>query len=374
MTNAFEFYGICISTVILATFFLSPHQWGLSSVPTPSTDTLLRSRASPNTRLHHAFHLSNTFVSPDPNVHAAFFRQSRALLQAAKRDWNRFNNVAMEAVEPTLPDIATPFHVFVRSVTLRVVIVGLLDPSVDIDSLASSDVELVGELITDLWLLSKRPEHIPEHLLEMLNNHLRPLLPDVEKYPNPLDFVIPTFETLWRLVAVTIAHVHTDAAACGAFRDFNENPTCEQFHASRLGGTSPSAEAYICESLRHSPPVRHITRHTFKPRWLLTSITPPFPLLIADIESAQRTAFWDSDSPPDVYDATRFLHEPRSNDLLAFGCGPLKCAAAGWAPMAAATIVGAVLNRVDGVAHYIVRGPRIGGREGWDRWEVRKVS
>ncbi|KAJ7041989.1 hypothetical protein C8F04DRAFT_1176638 [Mycena alexandri] len=396
MTNAFEFYGICFCTIIFSIFLLiSPPRReppsrrpiihdtaaavrGVLDPPTASMDTLLRSRAAPNTRLHRTFHLSNTFVSPDPMVHAAFLRQSRALLQTAKRDWDRFNDVALQAVELSLLNYATPFHVFVRAATLRTVIVGLLDPRIDITSLASSDVDVVGQLITDLWLLSKNPEYIPEHLLEMLNNRLRRLIPDDEKYANPLDFVIPAFETLWRLVAVTLAHVHTDAAACGAFRDFNENPNCEQFRASRLGGTSPSVEDYISEALRLNPPVRHITRHTYKqslltailPRFLAAWFPPRIEVLVADIESAQRTSFWESDeSSADVYDAARFLHEATASHLLAFGCGPLKCAAINWAPMAAAVIVGAVLNRVDGVGHYIVRGPRIGGREEWDRWE-----
>ncbi|KAJ7765739.1 hypothetical protein B0H16DRAFT_1524189 [Mycena metata] len=400
MTNAFEFYGICFSMIIFSIILLSPpHREPPSrppiihntpaavrtvlDPPTTSMNTLLRSRASPNTRLHRTFHLSNTFVNPDPAVHAAFLRQSRALLQTAKRDWNRFNNVALQAVELSLPNPVIPFHVFVRAATLRTVIVGLLDPRIDITSLASSDLDVVGQLITDLWLLSKNPEHIPEHLLEMLNHRLRRLVPDDEKYPNPLDFVIPTFETLWRLVAVTLAHVHRDAAACGAFRDFNENPSCEQFQASRLGGTSPSVENYISETLRFDPPVRHITRHVDKqslltanlPRFLAAWFPPRTELLVADIETAQRTPFWESDkSSADVYDAARFLREPTASHLLAFGCGPLKCAAINWAPRAAAVIVGATLNRVDGVGHYIVRGPRIGGREGWDRWEVRTVS
>jgi hypothetical protein len=42
--------------------------------------------------------------------------------------------------------------------------------------------------------------------------------------------------------------------------------------------------------------------------------------------------------------------------------------------MAAAVIVGAILNRVDDVAYYIVRGERVGDRTGWDGWLVRKLA
>ncbi|KAF7359091.1 hypothetical protein MSAN_01250200 [Mycena sanguinolenta] len=331
MSDMLEFYGICIFAAIFSFFLLSPalsavsspqaivhntHQSirGLLDPPGLSLDTLLRSRASPNARLVRAFHLSNTFVSPDPTIHANFLRKTGSLLRAAKDDWAGFNGVAQQAVELALSDQPTSFDTFVRSATLYTTIVGLLDPHVDMTSLASNDVNIVTNLITDLWILSKNPAHIPEHA-----------------YPNPLDFVIPAWETLWRVVAVTLAHI-----------------------------------------------TRHIFKHslltTFLPDLIASRIPPRIETHIADIESAQRSALWEFDSsPPEAFDAARFMREPKACELLTFGAGRLKCAAMNWAPIAAALIVGAILNRADGVAHDIERGERVGERTGWDGWTVRKV-
>ncbi|KAJ7447829.1 cytochrome P450 [Mycena latifolia] len=400
MSNTFEFYGICACMVILAFSFILTCQYvflrrrtryhripaairRLLSPPHTSKDTLLRSRASANARLVPAFGLTNTFVSPDPEVHSAFRTQSIHLFQAAQRDWRQFTNVALQAVELALPDQTIPFHTFVQTATLSTIIVGLLDPHADISALAANDLEVVSNLITHIWTLSKKPDLIPEQLLQQLNDHLRRLVPDQDAYPNPLDFVIPTWETLWRVVAVTLAHLHADAAACEAFRDLNENPSWLQLRAARMTGTSPTVENYIHEALRLHPPVRHITRLTFRNstltaflfRFLAARIPPRIYTDIADIESAQRSASWGPDAPPEAFDAPRFLREPsRAGDLLAFGCGPLKCVASQWAPMAAAVITGAILNRVDGVGHRIVCGRGIGGREGWDGWVIRKVD
>ncbi|KAJ6500775.1 hypothetical protein C8R45DRAFT_1123308 [Mycena sanguinolenta] len=400
LSDMFELYGICVSAAIFS-FFLLSTALGMVSFPrfivhdtqrsirdlldppSASLDTLLRSRASPNTRLIRAFHLSNTFVCSDPAVHANFLRKSRSLLRAAKKDWTAFNGVALHAVELALPDRSTPFDVFVRSVTLRTIIVGLLDPHVDMTSLVSNDVNIVTNLITDIWILSKKPVPIPEHLLEMLNDHLRRLIPDDDTYPNPLDFVIPTWETLWRFVAVTLTYVHTDPEARRAFLDLTDNPDGDQFCAPKLDGTAPSVEDYMSESLRLHPPVKHITRHIFRqspltaflPRFIKSRIPPRIETHIADIQSAQRSVLCESDSSsPEVFDAARFLREPTACDMLAFGAGPLKCAAMNWAPMAAASIVGAILNGVDGVSYYIVRGERVGDRMGWDGWMVRKMA
>jgi hypothetical protein len=149
MSNIFELYGICICTSILiffstrfcfylrrpATVHRTPAAIrGLLDPPTPSMDTLLRSRASPNARLFQTFHLSNTFVSPDRAIRADFLRRSRYLLHVAERDWERFTGVAQQAVELTLPDLPTPFHTFIRSVTLSTIIVGLLEPDSDLTS------------------------------------------------------------------------------------------------------------------------------------------------------------------------------------------------------------------------------------------------
>ncbi|KAJ7778831.1 hypothetical protein DFH07DRAFT_796154 [Mycena maculata] len=395
MSNLLELYGICLCTAILF-FFISILNRFVSlrkpihrrtpggihlllDPPTSSKDTLLLSRASPNARLRRAFRLTNTFVSANPAVHSDFVKKSIVLLHATKRDWEVFTGIAVQAVESALPDFTTPFHTFVRAVTLRTIIVGLLDPQIVVTTLASNDIDVVTRLITDIWILSKNPDSVPEHLLERLNVRLRRLVPDHDAYPNPLDFVIPTWETLWRVVAVTVAHIYADADACAAFRDLNDNPTADQFRGKRVHTTSPSAEDHIHESLRLYPPVKHITRHivcttvvtTFLPGFLAARI--PLRIEIADIESAQRSAFWGSD--PDVYDPTRFLHQPdRAKELLAFGYGPLRCKAAHWAPMAAGAIVAAILSRVDEVRYRFVRGDRIGGREGWDGWFVRKVN
>ncbi|KAJ6630308.1 hypothetical protein B0H10DRAFT_1984027, partial [Mycena sp. CBHHK59/15] len=195
-------------------------------------------------------------------------------------------------------------------------------------SLASSDIDIATNLITDIWILSKKPDQIQPHLLEMLNRSLRRILPDQDKYPNPIDFVIPTWETLWRVVAVTLPI---------AFQDLFDNPDKEQFRAPDSGN-----------ALRLHPPVKHISRHVFRQK---------FDTAVADIESAQRSPLWVPAPDPEIYDPARFLRQPsHARDILAFGYGPLKCAAIHWAPMAAAVIVAAILNQVDGRDLYIVSG------------------
>ncbi|KAJ7611759.1 hypothetical protein FB45DRAFT_940928 [Roridomyces roridus] len=393
-SHILQVYGICLCTAILTFLFSStlvrvftpgrPIRRStvaairrLLGPPNPAIQGLLRTRAAANTRLQDAFHLTNTFVSSSTTVHSDFLKQSSDLLRASRKDWRGFADVADQAVQLSLTN--TPFHTFIRSVVLRTVIVGLLDPSTDITYLDAFDIDAAAELMSDLWVRSKQPQPIPQELLEKLNNHLRRLVPDEEKYPYPLDWVIPAWETLWRVVAVTVAYVDQDVEARDAFRSLVDKPTMATFR-ERRGASSPSAQDYIDEGLRLHPPVKRITRHIsrqalltrFLPRSLAAYISRQTVVEVADIESAQRDSTLWGPRPANVYDPRRFVDAPGlAGNILAFGYGPLQCKAAKEAPMAAALIVGAILSRVK-----VVHGERVGGREAgsWRGWSVQRMD
>ncbi|KAJ7348852.1 hypothetical protein DFH08DRAFT_807452 [Mycena albidolilacea] len=203
----------------------------------PSTNIHLHSHASPNARLVRAFHPTDIFVSTNPN----------------------------------------------GSVVLRTIIIGLPYPCADITPLAPN--------ITTAEI---------QHLLEELNHYLRDLVPDQTAYPNLSNFGIPTWETLCRVVAVTLAYTHTNVVA---------------------------SAHNINQFVRLHPLVRPITQHNFRHSLLTTliprSLAPRIPPHIdphpADIESAQRSVLWELDSlPPEAYNAARFVREPTVWDVLAF--------------------------------------------------------
>ncbi|KAJ6539925.1 hypothetical protein B0H10DRAFT_1856175 [Mycena sp. CBHHK59/15] len=385
----FELYGICLCTAIL-TFLLLPYL-GCRRSPAPlrhhttesirtflnppdtTVNDLLRSRSDANTHLAHTFHLTNTFISPDPNIHTSFLRQTRCLLHAAnQRGWDYFLCLSRQAVDTSLPE--SSFSTFVQAATLRAIVAGLLSGDADVDMalLNSSDVNIVVSLIPRLWSLSKGPHPIQPALLATLNHHLRHLIPDQDKYPNPLDVVIPAWETLWRVVAVTVARAHNSPEGRDVFRRFAEIPHAEQFRRKEWVGNASAAD-WINETLRLHPPVKHITRAVVAPR---AGIWGRFfrgkYTAVADIEMAQ-LAREEWGQEPEGYEPSRH-GAGRPKALLAFGYGPLGCVAKDWAPMAAAAIVAAILDRVDGTNYEVLAGPQVGGRKGWDEWRIRKKN
>lgn len=212
-------------------------------------------------------------------------------------------------------------------------------------------------------------------MLESLNGHLRSWITD---YPNPLDFILPTFETMWRVVAVAVARSYKDIDALNSFEGFLTRPTASQFTLFEMG--APSVEAVIAETMRLHPPTRRIHRAEVAPQSsipflpnALTSFMQGKPRIhIADIGAVHRDAdIWGGDA--DVFKPLR--HHPGSltaeqrESFMPFGYGKLKCVASSWAPHAAGLIAAAVLSTVS-EGMQIREGCGIGGREGWEGWAI----
>ena len=347
--------------------------------PGSSISELLLARARPNSRLIHSFGLQNTFVSADVGVKKQFATRARDILRHHTRNFAAFPDIVRGVVAGSVTRIRStthrpsiPFATFIQVVTLRVVVSSLLGGYIPEDS--DERTVFVVEAINELWTLSKKSRETPTTLLHNLNTHLRQWMP--EEYERPLDFVIPAYETMWRVIAVTVARAINDRGACAAFLTYLDSPTQEQF--TRFEDTQPSVEAFISEVLRLHPPSRGLARAAPSRLWAPSaSVT-----LVADIEALHKDAeIWGTDA--EIFDPMRFhdsrLSHGQKHAFIPFSCGPLRCVAFKEAPRFAAIVAGAVLEVVSaplGGGYELVCGKKIGRREGWEGWaiEVRSSS
>ncbi|KAG1890901.1 hypothetical protein F4604DRAFT_1566695 [Suillus subluteus] len=342
----------------------------LLNPPDIPISALLRARSIPNQRLVKALGISSTFVSDDPGVHDNFTREAKVLITAvsAKDGWSRLVDVAETCVNRFLQAESLEYATFVRSVTLSVVLAGLL--GTDIEDLDPVDVAFVTKAINDRWAQSKSSTALTTEVLDRINHHIIRWVPD---RTNPLNLIIPAYETMWRVAAIAVAYSNRNCQLRDAFISYNENPTDVQFRAFANEGTGaqPSVEAIVSEVLRLHPPTRHITRAVVVPWWK----RPFVPSVdVADVEEAQKSLLFGRD--PESFNPMRF-HEshsaPTRDQLYAFGHGRLKCVAASWAPPAAAIITAKIMAKLDGVAFTLQEGPHIGKREGWEGWSIERV-
>lgn len=338
---------------------------------------LLSARAQPNGRLARIFGLGNTFVSAEPRVRKQFVARARELLREHTRHFAAFPDsarstvagVASHLLSPPHPHRnAIPFATFVQVVTMRLVVCSFLGGDIPQDT--DEDVIFVVRAINELWALSKKPHmHTQAEVLERLNGHLLQWLPT---YEHPLDFIIPSYETMWRVVAVTVARVGQSCEARAAFSAYLDSPNEFQYKYSDNGG--PSVENIICEVLRLHPPSRRLARAT-PPQF------PSFPSWgsasdeVADLEALHRDAhIWGQQGH--IFDPTRFHPTRLSRDqhraFIPFGYGPLRCIAFKEAPRFAAIVAASILKVVDGprARCRLVCGEKLGRRDGWDGWSI----
>lgn len=341
----------------------------------------LQSRAMPNLRLVRAFGLTNTFVSSDIHVHSAFTHRARKLISSAtqRADWRHFAQRSIDIVDHHLSSHELPldYSPTIQQVTLKVVLHTLFEvPLADLDD---QGISLIAYGINELWRLSKTTEDLPVDLLPAMNAYLHAWIPSIE---NPLDFVIPTFETLWRVVAITIGSVHNDDGTRRRLQEFLHEPTKHQFDLYPSEG--PSVGSIVAEVMRLHPPTKRISR---------ASLTAPsqFPLLdrllstirsaptiyAADVGAVQRDqSIWGPTA--DVFDPMRHhpdtLTDEQRRAMLGFGLGKLQCVASSWAPIAVGVIAAAVLDQCDWHGLKLVEGGGVGGREGWSGWSIVKTG
>ncbi|KAH0826554.1 cytochrome P450 [Lanmaoa asiatica] len=344
-----------------------------------SLGTILLARAAPNQRLVHAFGLTSTFVSADTKVHKTFTTRAKALIAGADKDhaWRAVALSAEATAHQFLPvQQNVEFSTLIQCITFAVVLSILFNT--DLDALRYDDVVYVTNIINQRWTDSKIKDAVAmrqdDSLCRMIA-HIDRWIVDRDQYPNPLNFILPAYETMWRVVAVTVAYVYRcrDNALHDVVIGFGRDPTEERFQAFGENSQQPSMQAIILEVLRLHPPTRHIARASTEPgSWWHAFVAPV--VEIADIEAVHLSDDYGENTSE--FDPMRF-HPSRMSgqpELYSFGYGKLRCIAAAWAPMAAAVIAAKLIAQIEEARCKVRIGRKIGGRSGWDGWVVGKET
>jgi hypothetical protein len=215
----------------------------------------------------------------------------------------------------------------------------------DISQDTGEDVVFVVRAINELSASSKKsPVYTQAEVLEHLNDHLLQWLPTYER---PLDFVIPSYETMWHVVAVTVARAGHDRRARAAFSAYLNSPNECQY--KRLNNGGPSVEYFLWEVLRLHSPSRRLARAR-PPQF------PGFPAWssasdeVTDLEALHRdTHIWGHQGH--IFDPMRFhptrLSHQQHRAFIPFGYEPLRCIAFKEAPRFAAIVAASILKVVD---------------------------
>ncbi|RYO95840.1 hypothetical protein DL764_007592 [Monosporascus ibericus] len=239
-------------------------------------------RAIPNRRLVEAFGIDNSFTTTDSKRHTDFLTQATRKIQSVNsKGWARLFDVAQKAMglaeahvksESPGAGLQIPLARLVRILTFVTVLNVLF--GVKPGDIAIQDVVTATDLINTLWMLSKDCSN--KSLLAMDKQRLRMTLDHMlrtlgepggdERRLNPLNLIMPAYETLWRVVLLTFlaaAFRTSDPDTVHWFRDVMHSvPSCfdRDRGSTGEGDAEKIALAFAKEGLRLYPPTKRIYR------------------------------------------------------------------------------------------------------------------
>lgn len=238
----------------------------------------------------------------------------------------------------------------VRSVCLKVILQVLFEPNQL--KLDERDISIIAESINSLWIQSKGSAAPVESDKHDLQEALARTIPHMERSNprnNPLNLIIPAYESLWRVVLSGFLQVtFVKAASAPTWRSvlaqFLANPTTEARTKMAHGteASAISADLIVKETLRLYPTVKRVYR-----KFHLDN--EPGPVNVAaDIEACQRTkALWGADAERFVPSRWISASDEAKKSFMAFGVNPFVCPAKHeFGPMIIVIMVAALAEKV----------------------------
>ena len=236
----------------------------------------------------------------------------------------------------------------VRSVCLKIVLHLLFK----LEPLRMDDgkISTITELINSLWIQSKgtgmRVESDKQDLhkaLIQLNSQFNPSNPR----ENPLNLILPAYETLWRVVLSGFLQVNfvggVSPTSSLVLKQFLANPTISSRKLELgQGASAVSVDLVVKETLRLYPSVKRVYR-----RFNMDSAAGP-ENVAADIEACQRSkALWGADAERFVPSRWNHASDEAQASYMAFGVSPLGCPAKpNFGPMLIGILVAAFAGHV----------------------------
>ncbi len=311
-----------------------------------NTINAVESRANPNQRLVRAFNIDNAFTTKDDEDRKSFTSKARAKLSAIKEaDWKRIAGHADALLQQGLKRKQCCLGSLVRSISLKITLHTLfkLDP-MDMDD---ESIEEITSSINDLWVESKKSVEPSAPTMKIMRQALARFFPDAEfsGQGNPLNFILPAYETLWRVVLSCFIEVVFREGAIPDWKlelvRFIEDPTIDKL-ISASHDTSIPVEFIIKEALRLYPS----TKSDYREFRMETKRTTD--IVIADIEKCHRIpALWGINA--DKFDPSRWknLKAEAQEAFMPFGYSKFTCPAKRvYGPMIIAVLVAALAKHI----------------------------
>jgi hypothetical protein len=375
----------------------------------------LSDRAIPNQRLVKAFGIHNAFTTTNGNICTPFVIDVTKKLRMKDSDWEAIAKDALGYIEGLKTRIqgtgtTLTLEVLTQNFVFKIVMRHFY-PAVP--EISDSDVEFITSSVNNLWTASKScssPTTTQKNELLRRITHIFDISPNLNPdgdSRNPLNIILPAYETLWRVVLrcfleVQFRSISQQNHLRDSLTEFLSNPTQTTF----VEGSEEkvSVKAVVLEALRLYPPTKRIHRFSnsiepaFEGSWshILRFIAGSFGFELGEAANPKVDYAIDVEHlhrDPQIWgqDALEFIPARTENakhiGFMPFGARPFICPAGNsFAPMMIGICVGAMIEAfqidtplassdkcenwklvdIDGVEYDLAKvdGPLDNGREG----------
>jgi len=183
---------------------------GFGTPFTPNNLPDLACRAIPNQRLVHSFGINNAFTTTDKERSREFKNEAIHKLNLTDDKWLYLAKKAQTIIKGLLDQCAVsdteiPLMPYIQNLTLRIVLSIMFD--VDAMAFCSAAIDIVTASINDLWKKSKlvstpisADAFAMQHRFRSALHDLLPGHDHDDPTSNPLNLILPAYDTLWRIV------------------------------------------------------------------------------------------------------------------------------------------------------------------------------
>ncbi|KAI1105592.1 cytochrome P450 [Jackrogersella minutella] len=290
----------------------------------------LTSRAIPNTRFIEVFSINNSFTTKNETVHKQFIAPVRETIHNMDTNWTHFFGAADLALEHIL--ISFRFchdSITLASITRCFVFIAMLHTffGLDPEEVDYVDATAATEAINNLWEESKKTQRADlREDQERLQAALRRMLPmcfPCKSEEHPLNIIMPSYETMWRVVLLTYVSAGLRSVDQETTEQFSKVvrsiPRC--FDPDSKSDATETAINFAKEGLRLYPPTKRI--HRAVPR---DTHSGTYDIKAADVEWCHRdTRIWGPDA--EEFRPSRFLvhTDTMKSAYMPFGAGRNRC-------------------------------------------------
>lgn len=321
-------------------------------------------RAIPNIRLNLAFGIDNAFTTALPASRLSFRKRVEKMLSLRSSDWVNQTRYIRETVNEQLGGERILLQRLVHKTTL-VTVLGVLYPDKEIPKSSwtpefNSDLQFLADGITRAWVESKDgvfEEWRKRSLIDLMEG----IVPGCTAKENPLNYLLPAYETLWRVVLLGVLEIgfkqHGKPGLKQTLIRYLQNPSTLGFSGtSKFVADEIFPGHIVSELLRVYPPTKRIYRAI------------EGQLYAVDIEEIHRTEeIWGNDSyspfqfaPERWKNPTREMHSA----FMSFGKHAFACPArVVFAPRMISLLIAGILEGIEKVGYDISERP-------WDENEL----